>query len=94
MEKDVLLSRLRQLKKDVDDTKCALIDESIVTVANQLITYAKEHYKEDLSDLELIKIKSYSPGGERGSQQEISAKLGQAIAVLGSDIEGPANCVL
>jgi len=80
MEKEVLFSRLKQLKEDVDAAK-SLIDESIVALANQLINYAKENYKEDLSDLEAIKTVKYD-FGEKGSQQEVSAKLGQAIAVL------------
>ncbi len=90
MEKEVLLSRLKQLKKDVDNAKHVRIDESIVTVANQLITYAKEYYKEDMSDLEVIKI-AEGDRGKEGSQQEVSVKLGQAIAVLEADIEGPAE---
>ena len=91
MEKDVLLSRLRQLKKDVDASKSGLIDGSIVDIANQLLNEAKEYYKEDLRDLELIKTKTYSPSGEKAPQEEVSAKLGQAIAVLEADIEGPSS---
>ena len=88
MEKDVLLSRLRQLKKNVDASKSGLIDGSIVDIANQLLNKAKEYYKEDLRDLELIKIKTYPPDSKGASQEEVSAKLGQAIAVLEVDIEG------
>lgn len=87
MEKEVLLLRLKQLKENVDAAK-GLIDESVVALANQLINYAKEHYKEDLSDLEEIKTAKYN-FGEKGSHQEVSAKLGQAIAVLEADIGGP-----
>jgi len=90
MKKDVLLSRLRQLKRDVDVSKSDLIDGSIVDIANQLLNEAKEYYKEDLRDLELIKTKTYPSGGEKASQEEVSAKLGQAIAVLEADIEGPS----
>jgi len=88
MEKEVLLSRLRQLKKDVDASS-SLIDEPTVDIANHLLNEAKEHY-EDLRDLESIKTKTYSPGGKKASQREVSAKLGQAIAVLEADIEGPS----
>jgi hypothetical protein len=88
MEKEVLLSRLKQLKENVDNAKGS-IDEPVVTLANKLINDTKELYKEDLSDLEEIKTAKYD-FGEKGSQQEVSAKLGQAIAVLESDIGGPA----
>ncbi len=89
MEKKVLLSRTRQLKKDVDVTKAGLIDEVIVALSNQLINYAKEYYKEDLRDLAEIKTAEYN-SRLKGSQQEVSAALGQVIAVLEADIEGPA----
>lgn len=93
-KKEVLLSRLKQLKKDVVTAK-GMTNESVVALANQLINCAKEYYKEDLSDLEPIETKDYgSPRGKNGSWPEVSAKLGQAIAVLENDIEGPADCVL
>ena len=89
MKKEVLLSRLRQFKKDVDNANDALINEAIVTMANRLITDAKEYYKEDLSDLEVIKTAQYG-SVEKGSKQEASVTLGQAIVAFEEDVEGHA----
>ncbi|MCK5612350.1 hypothetical protein KAR91_61325 [Candidatus Pacearchaeota archaeon] len=91
MEKKVLLSKAKQLKENIDAIinagKVGFFAEYIVTLANKIITDAKEYYKEDLSDLE--EIKTAKDDSDKGAKlMEVSVKLGQVIAVLEVSIEG------